>query len=143
VRALSLWQPWASLWLSPRKICETRHWSINVPREGFWLAVHATKKIVRAIDPKLEGICNEQFGNAWRLNLPTGALIGRVHVVCCLPTESSMDCDSDDFFCGNYGPGRFIFRRDEYRLLRSPISINGRQSFFSVPDWDEALETAP
>ena len=78
MRALSLWQPWASLWLTPRKVHETRHWSTL---HRGWLLVHAAKrKIDRDIDPALNEILIDEFGPHWGLDLPLGALIGRVQV---------------------------------------------------------------
>lgn len=43
MKAISLWQPWASLWLTPRKIHETRPRRWN---HSGWLAVHASKTLV-------------------------------------------------------------------------------------------------
>ena len=43
MKAISLWQPWGSLWLSPAKRHETRHWQT---RHRGKLLVHAAKKLV-------------------------------------------------------------------------------------------------
>jgi hypothetical protein len=42
MKAISLWQPWASLWCSPRKIHETRHWPTN---NRGWMLVHAAQAV--------------------------------------------------------------------------------------------------
>ena len=83
MKALSLWQPWASLWCSPAKIHETRHWPL---RHRGKLVVHAAKKFVRDVDPALETILDSDFGSHWGLELPTGALIGIVAIIDCQPT---------------------------------------------------------
>jgi len=142
MKALSLWQPWASLWVSGRKIHETRHWPLTVPQGGFWLAVHAAKKPPSDIDPELASICRDQFGPIWTAQLPYGAIIGRVHVTRCRRTEdvlygvgaSDHFPDSDDYCCGNFGPGRFAFETDDRRARINPLPYRGLQGLFSIPD---------
>jgi activating signal cointegrator 1 len=47
MKAISLWQPWASLWFTDSKIHETRHWST---RHRGPLYVHAAKRPIRESD---------------------------------------------------------------------------------------------
>lgn len=143
MKAISLWQPWASLWLSPIKIHETRHWPLA---HRGWLAVHATKNIVRDIDPLFHDIAGGKFGPYWPRELPRGAIIGAVNMVACRRTEDVMAEMAeytarngsqlpDDYFCGNFSPGRFAFERSEFRLLKEPVPWKGRQSkTFDIPD---------
>lgn len=142
MRALSLWQPWASLWLSPRKVHETRSWKLQVPTGGFWLAVHAAKRFEREVGFELRDILDDEFGPHWQMELPRGAVVGCVRIVECQPTETirarmieaSPHEVQDDFICGNFDDGRFGFRRAEYRVLREAVPFTGRQGFFDVPD---------
>lgn len=138
IKAISLWQPWASLWLSPAKRHETRHWA--TPHRGR-LLVHAAKRIERDVDPDLDEILVEQFGAGWRADLPTGALIGEIDLEACVPTETiahsiSADCiEEDDFYCGDFSPGRYGWRRGPtFIRFRDPVPYRGRQSLFSVPE---------
>lgn len=135
--ALSLWQPWGSLWCSPFKINETRHYQTQ---QRGWIAVHAAKKLVDAVEPELDEICRKAFGAGWRTELPTGAVVGFVRVVDCWAT-SQLDFEAgrkpesaDDLACGNFNPNRFAWKRKEYRVLREPIKAVGRQGFWNVPD---------
>lgn len=154
MKALSLWQPWASLWCSRRKIHETRHWPL---RHRGWLAVHAAKKLVSDCGEDLDDIVCAEFGPHWRSELPCGALIGVVNIINCLPTEKVADIysaegfefssDADDpsntdWTCENFEPGRFAFQRREFRLFKTLIPYRGQQGLFSVPDelLQEALE---
>lgn len=133
VKALSLWQPWASLWLSPAKVHETRHW--QTPHRGP-LIVHASKHpIAPAMDPELERICVEQFGSQWRSLLPLGALIGRVDLVAMISSnEFSPIRANADYICGNWGPDRWGWERGEhYHVYSRPIAYVGRQQLFNVP----------
>jgi activating signal cointegrator 1 len=136
--AISLWQPWASLWLSSAKLHETRHWAT---RHRGLLLVHAAKKIV--LDdhsPRLNDILDGEFGPHWGLELPRGALIGVVNLVAVLPTEilfhgrgDLTEDEEDDLECGNFEDGRFAWKRGVYRRFPEPIPYRGHQSMFSVP----------
>jgi hypothetical protein len=138
MKAISLWQPWASLWFTS-KIHETRDWAW---KHRGWTAVHATKKIVHDLDPRLADIVNSDFGGHWGIDLPRGAIIGVVNILDVVPAESvfamhARDSDgflADDFYCGNFAPGRFAFRRGECRLLREPVPYRGHQGPFEIPD---------
>lgn len=130
MRAISLHQPWASLWLSPFKVHETRHWPTDF---RGWLAVHAAKRLVSDVDDAVDHICTVQFGSEWRRTLPRGAILGAVHVIDCVPTEIIFP-NNADAECGDFSLGRYGWKRDHWRLLREPVPYIGRQSFFSVPD---------
>jgi hypothetical protein len=130
LKAISLWQPWASLWLSPNKLHETRHWATTY--RGA-LLVHAAKKFVKDVDPELEDILDSEFGHHW--DLPTGALIGIVNLVAIVPVHTlpPEHADSDDYQCGDFSEGRFAWRRGTYRRFPEPIPYRGQQALFDVP----------
>lgn len=143
MKAISLWQPHASLWCSDDKEHETRHWSTSY---RGWLLVHAAKKLVKDFggDP-IESITTYRFGPNWRTELPTGAIVGAVEITGCKRTEDLLKewgCPPEpirsrywiDYQCGNYGPGRYAWVRDDYKMFKSPIPYRGAQGFFNVPD---------
>lgn len=146
MKALSLWQPWASLWLSPRKLHETRHWRLQVPDQGSWLAVHAAKRFEKDHPPELADILRAEFGSDWFKTLPTGAIIGAVRVIGCHRTQDISDeyqglagaeagKAAEDMLCGNFDKGRYGFQRAHgYKVLKTPIPYRGMQGIFSVPD---------
>ena len=39
----------------------------------------------------------------------------------------------DDRECGDFAPGRFAWKRDEFRLFDQPILYRGKQGIFNVP----------
>lgn len=141
MKAISLWQPWASLWCSPVKIHETRHWPLA---HRGWLAVHATKSAARVheLDPRFEDVIVDAFGPHWVRDLPRGAIIGAVNVVACHRSEDVKAAFmarpaplADDYLCGDFSPGRFGFERSEFRVLKEPVPWKGRQSkTFDIPD---------
>jgi hypothetical protein len=61
MKAISLWQPWASLIACGAKPFETRHWS--PPREliGQTIAIHAAKKIDREAAEMAEALMYGQY----------------------------------------------------------------------------------
>jgi hypothetical protein len=136
VKAISLWQPWASLWLSPRKIHETRHWSISVPKNGVWMAVHAAKRPEKRLDPQLLSIVRADFGDDWFDKLPRGAVIGRVWLTGCVRINDALRTSTtiDDLVCGNFATGRFGWKRSTFEALKEPVPYRGLQGMFSVPD---------
>lgn len=142
IKAISLWQPWASLWLSPNKLHETRHWATS--HRGR-LLVHAAKKFVKDVDSDLDDILSSEFGGHWGMELPTGAIVGMLDLVDVIPTaklyggpfnpEFSKLTDDDriDIACGDFGPDRYGWRRGTYWRFPEPIPYRGRQSLFDVP----------
>jgi hypothetical protein len=136
MKAISLWQPWASLWCSNRKVHETRHWRC---RHRGWLLVHAAKRFEKnfQLDDPLRLILDDEFGRHWATDLPAGALIGMVNVIDCLPTQTLFGgtaASGDDRECGDFGSGRFAWKRGEFRLFEQPVPYRGRQGIFNVPD---------
>jgi hypothetical protein len=138
VKAISLWQPWASLWLTDRKIHETRSWPMHLYGP---LLVHAAKarKAMRPDEHHsfLVEILEDEFGGHWAKDLPMGAIVGVVEIIDCKPTEEVYtDKDgapSDDYWCGNFAPDRFAWKKGRYQKFERPIPYTGRQGFFEVP----------
>jgi len=134
VKAISLWQPWASLWLSPAKIHETRSWPT---KHRGWTLVHAAKRSPDDFQgqDELDEVCKRVLGADAPLG-PRGALIGMVNIVDCQRTEAILNGyqEPDDFVCGDYRPGRYGWRRSDYVIFKKPIPYRGMQMLFSVPE---------
>ena len=115
---------------------ETRHWRCS---HRGWLLVHAAKHFEKnfALDHPLSLILDDEFGTHWTTDLPTGALIGMVNIVDCVPTRTPFGdaaANDDDRVCGDFSAGRFAWKRDGFRLFDQPIPYRGAQGIFSVPD---------
>ena len=69
MKAISLWQPWASLWCSRRKVHETRHWRCS---HRGWPLVHAGKHFEKTfeLDDPLRLILDDEFGGDWANTIP-------------------------------------------------------------------------
>jgi len=132
VKAISLWQPWASLWACGRKKYETRHWATNYRGP---IAVHAAKKLCTDIDDELRAILDDEFGGHWALELPRGALIATANLVRCLRTSDLLGLlSTEELAQGNFSTGRFGWGVDDMRQLPQPIPFIGHQGIFNVPD---------
>lgn len=133
MRAITLWQPWASLWASGVKVHETRHWPTDYRGP---LAIHAAQKLVYAVSPELEDILDSDFGPHWGMELPRGAIVGTCRIVSCRVIGSFpiSELHPDDIAAGDHTPGRFAWGAADFRLFKRPIPWKGRQGFFSVPD---------
>ena len=135
MKAISLWQPWASLWCSPRKMHETRHWPTN---NRGWILVHAAKRFEKDFDTDFAGMLREEFGATWYRDLPRGAIIGAVELIECRRTEEIYppDCGGvgDDYISGNFYEGRYAWQRRGFQLFEMPIPYRGAQGFFTVDD---------
>jgi activating signal cointegrator 1 len=129
--AISLWQPWASLWLTDAKIHETRHWATS---HRGWLLVHAAKRIELDHGDRLNDILDGLFGHHWGLDLPRGCIIGAVRLTGCIPTRAMPigHRSTDDFECGNFELGRFAWSRSDFERFKSCIPYRGQQGFFKV-----------
>lgn len=131
MKAISLHQPWASLWLTWRKVHETRSWSTKHRGD---LAVHASKRL-ELVDGPLLDIVIKEFGPGWERQLPLGCVIGVVNIIDCIPTDVVLGVYGDNLYCGDWSPGRFAWERyPRVRVLEDPIPYRGRQGLFNIRD---------
>ena len=132
MKAISLWQPWASLWISDPKVHETRHWPTSY---RGWLVVHAAKRRIDDLSgDRLDEICDGIWGHHWGLELPRGALIGAVKLVSCIRMNKTAPASEDDEECGDWSDERYAWRRDQFKVFDQPIPYRGQQGMFVVPD---------
>lgn len=115
MRALSLWQPWASLIADGRKKIETRHWPLYYRGP---LAIHAAMKVD-------EDACYE-FGYS-PSNIVRGAIVCIVNVDDCVqfPNDKATPDAYGDFTDGRYG---FMLTRRE--VFDPPIPAKGHQGIW-------------
>jgi hypothetical protein len=156
MKALSLWQPWASAMATGAKTIETRGWSTNYRGE---LAIHAAKRRLLGELRRQSsswiwcGALGLEMGAADLENrLPFGAVVAVVTMQECKRTED-VTCGEIDVrryrrppptdpmgwyswterTMGNYGPGRFAWLTTDLRRLAEPVPCTGRQGLFNLP----------
>ena len=119
MRALSLWQPWASLIYDGRKTIETRHWEMLYRGP---LAIHAAMKVER-------GAC-EDFGYDWK-TIPRGGVLCIVEVTGCVRFPHEL-APPDPY--GDFSEGRFGFLLRMLKKFPAPIPTKGMQGIWNWSD---------
>lgn len=163
MKIISLWQPWASLWVNGDKPgckrIETRHWPLR-GQLPMVLAVHAAKKwdeelkLLCAQHPFREalqslgvhvvthrGLSNAGERRAIVNGLAFGAVVGLVRVAECCDTVGLASrhgsypprADETEQAFGDYSPGRYGWVGDRFHALAEPIPLRGQQGIW---DWD-------
>jgi hypothetical protein len=127
IKAISLWQPWASLMAAGVKRHETRHW--DTKHRGP-IAIHAAKTLDLAGCP--DRLCIDAFGVSWPAQLPLGAVVAIGQLVACRRAETVADhLTKADLAAGNFARGRFAWRIENIRRLAAPVPCIGRQGLFN------------
>ena len=149
MKALSLWQPWASLIATGAKKYETRSWETSY--RGPLLICAAKRRVWAELNHYL---CRLDFvgglaplkelpldlkGETWvhlaPEDLPSGKAVTLVDLVDCLKTEN---LTLGEYFpeqtFGDFTPGRFAWKLENVRRFKDPFPVKGGQRLFEVPD---------
>jgi hypothetical protein len=128
VKAISLWQPWASAIPLGLKRIETRGWSTNYRGP---IVIHAAKRMDAQ---QREFIAREYQAGRLPRELPLGCLVATARIVEVLPSEILRDLISYvERIYGVYDDGRFGWVLSDIRAIE-PVPYKGGQGFFNVPD---------
>lgn len=135
MKALTVWQPWASAIALGYKSIETRGWSTKYRGP---LIIHAA---ARPVDPMYCPACSYP-DEACRLcddgrtaDLPTGAALCVVSLINVVPTDVLLEkvhLDPLERRLGNYGAGRYGWMLDDVRVF-DPVPAAGKQRLWN-PD---------
>jgi hypothetical protein len=126
LKAISLWQPWASFMACGIKQNETRDWSTAYRGD---LVICAAKR-----KPSREECGGEAEYEASQ-NAPYGCALCIVELWDCVPTERLIGkLGYSEESLGNYTPGRFAWRTHNLRRLVEPVPVTGRQGFFYLTE---------
>jgi hypothetical protein len=138
MKAISLWQPWASALFTSLKREETRSWALPDWAIGVPVAIHAAKRDTREEFEQWVGAVMEQpasavhFENTTYARLPRGCIIGSVVFGSPVKTELCRGSRSTrDLEWGDYRDGRFAWPVVSRTLYLTPIPCVGRQRFFN------------
>lgn len=135
MRALSLYQPWASLIAHGVKRVETRTWLTKYRGD---VAIHATKSEVKGFGAGVIPYHRLPQGVA----TPHACLLAVVCIDDCIlmdeeniPTFSELERE-----LGNYKPGNWAWILSNVRLLREPVPAQGYQGIWPVkPSTERAV----
>jgi len=127
IKAISLWQPWATLVAIRAKQFETRSWPTNYRGP---LAIHAAQRWTR----EQRELCEtEPFKSALTGYLPFGRIVAVCNLVDCCTTDSiaAFGISPNELAFGDWTHGRFAWELTLVRQIQ-PIPCTGRQGFFTV-----------
>lgn len=146
MRAISLWQPWASLMACHAKTIETRGYPTHC--RGL-VAIHAAQKsvtvqapiaeiMVRALDPNARPLQPQDYLDG----LPRGVIVAVVEIYDCQPVERMKlqfkEWVEAEKHWGDFTPGRFCWLTRNPVALKEPVPCLGKQGFFNLPPDVEA-----
>ena len=130
MKAISLWQPWASAIALGHKTIETRGWSA---RYRGPIAIHAAK-IWKAEQRAFAALLKERYGIDLE-DAPRGAIVATATVADIQPTEAlEYRVGEIERLLGDYSPGRYGWILENIEPLPEPVYHSGKQGFFEVPD---------
>lgn len=136
MKALTLWQPWASLVILGHKRFETRGWSTRYRGQ---LAIHASAgepREARDAGRELLAELRRRFRIELPEKLPRGAVLGTVHVDLVLPVARVVERDDPaEILMGNYSEGRYAWKLIEPVPFMVPHPARGYQLLW---DWKPA-----
>lgn len=153
MKAISLWQPWASLMASGAKKIETRSWPTKY--RGQLVICSAKKIIPEGIKGSLAGQClrialqrleGKRFDEGLVRQLvfdhpmvkihswPYGYALAIGNLIDCIPTEEAvkMKLDPYELIFGDYTSGRFAWIFSGMEPVERPFPIIGRQRLFKI-----------
>lgn len=116
MKAISLWQPYASAIALGLKSYETRSWATSYRGP---LALHAAKR-----KPTISLMLSSFLADAGikrESDLPLGGIVAIAELVACVPTDSVNNLNTRMSGCelafGNYSPGRFAWRLEKVQAI--------------------------
>ena len=137
MKAISLWQPWASLVVLGEKRFETRSWSADHRGD---LAIHAAKRItspseIPAQDLRAMRDTLSELGLTIE-ELPLGAVLGTVNLVAMHPAatlweELSREPFLNEASFGNFDEGRFAWELTMPEAFDKPVPTRGYQGLWN------------
>lgn len=132
MKAISIWQPWASLIAYGLKRVETRDWPTRP------ILIHASKRWTRDEREAAEdlwpagepGYADEHGDRV----LPFGAVVAVARLVSCVRMTPDLIAlqHEDEIARGAWLPGRWAWVLADVQRLDPPIHLRGRQGLFEV-----------
>ena len=135
LRAISLWQPWASLIAMGEKHFETRSWA--TPYRGL-LAIHAAKQWGIGERNAFDWFNRDMpdLQTRWPHSdhparpLPLGAVLFVFRLVDVMRTDEIATLSYRELAFGDYTPGRFAWQLEMVEVFEQPIPAKGAQSLW-------------
>lgn len=133
MKALTLWQPWATLVAIGAKRIETRSW--NTAYRGP-LAIHAAKVRTNLPlfydDPFLQVLRDAGYKTA--SDLPTGCVVATCNLAAIELTTSlfAVDLQEHELEFGDYSLGRFAWFLEDIVKVEQRMPVRGYQGLWNI-----------
>jgi hypothetical protein len=142
IKAISIWQPWASLIAVGAKKYETRSWETKYRGP---ILICSSKKIlpvreILGLYPELD-LFNHLGPKYYRIgrgpltmfyNLPFGEAVAIADLTKIIPNKNCFPAQMDGAMpFGDFSPGRFAWKLENIRAI-DPFPVRGKQGLFDV-----------
>ena len=131
LKAISLWQPWASLIPLGLKHYETRSWKTNYRGK---LLICSTVKNSKHYQQYLK-IKDELQLPAWNEeNFPHGCAIAVCDLVDCtkMTPEFIAQQSQTEILCGDWQVGQYAWKLENIQPITEPFAVKGKQGLFNI-----------
>lgn len=145
LRALTVWQPWASLLVLGIKKYETRSWCTSYRGP---IAIHAAKKKVFTVMNMLHPVAANAIQYRLLKNqlnqLPIGHILGYGNLIACHKIDAAFiaGLSEDEKLMGDFTPGRYAWEIVDIVKLDRPVKMRGAQMLWTVHDPEQVLKGA-
>ena len=142
MKAISLWEPWASLIRCGAKTWETRSRSTKYRGELLICAAKSglnkermnqlldTPHVQHGLMPLVSHLKGNLRVGFWNLNF--GNAVAIVELTQCVPTENLMSHEiGEDIVFGDFSYGRYAWKLENLKVIE-PFPVKGSQGFFEV-----------
>lgn len=154
MKAITLWQPWATLLAVGCKHMETRSWPTKYRGE---ILIHASKKPysqVRKILPTKDRRYIEDLLQINHVNgqehVPTGVIVGKAVLTGCIKITETFrnglaSTVPEELILGDFTPGRYAWIMENPVLFKEPIPAKGMQGLWNYDGlrWIQGKERYP
>lgn len=131
MRALTIWEPWASTIALGHKRYETRSWETRYRGN---LAIHASKKKTRQLHQIANNLVARFPSELAAINydeLPFGCVVAACRLIDCHRVETIRDTLTDlELSLGDYSDERFAWELEIVKLPETPIPAIGKQGLW-------------
>lgn len=140
MKAITVWQPWATLLATGQKHNETRSWKTSYRGE---ILIHAAKTDHSGILLHIPMEELKHFQDAGVVNkLPTGAIIGKANLVDCFQIDEAyrrklQRGNPAELAFGDYTIGRYAWVMADAILFNKPIPTKGKQGLWN---WEGGIQ---
>lgn len=141
MKAVSLWQPWASLIACGAKTVETRSWPAPRTVVGQRIAIHAAKRtseLTMTREPLFRDALRDHRDRVRLVGgeLPLGFIVATAVLAECFRMDAARCADVRttaplEYAFGHWEPGRFGWRLTDVEVVE-PIAYRGAQGVFDV-----------